>query len=80
MIISPHAVQRAIAVAVNQATRIGFVGWILFDDFTRPNADKRLSNRDAVSDGLLVSVVGNSDVTLPDGFGNLFKIDQTKLL
>jgi hypothetical protein len=73
-------VQRTIAIAVNQTTRVRFVVWILFNDFTGRNAYKHPLNRNPIRGGFLISMITNPDAIRADGFGNLDKFNQREFL
>ena len=54
-------------VSIDQATRIGLVGWIIFDHLALQYAKKHLVEREVVRLRFLVRVVGDAYVFFLDG-------------
>jgi len=67
------------SAAVNQATWIGFVVRVIFDNFATKNAEVDFIERKVVGMRLLIRVVGDTNPTTAYGIANGFDVHWNPL-
>jgi hypothetical protein len=62
-IIRPHAMNRITAerLPIDEATRVGFVRWIILEDFAMQHGEKDFIKRQLISRGFFIGMIADAD-------------------